>query len=97
MYVHRPQSTVVENFNQPTNPRGIFNYGSHSIDAATHQQTTLKQTLQSFMREQKPSRFVAHEHIEIRQPNRQLRLTYAVSRQHWEIEDWMRMQWSGEW
>lgn len=56
-----------------------------------------KRTLQCFMREHHLGRFVAREHIEIRQPNRRLRLTYATSRQHWGIEDWMRMQWSDEW
>lgn len=49
------------------------------------------------MREHHLGRFAAREHIEIRQPNRQLRLTYAISRQHWGIGDWMRMQLSDEW
>lgn len=48
------------------------------------------------MREHNLGRFVAREHIDIKQPNCHLRLTYALSRESWGIEDWMRMNWSDE-
>lgn len=46
-----------------------------------------KRTLQRFMHEHNLERFVAQEYIDFNQPNRHLRLTYALSRESWGIED----------
>ncbi len=56
-----------------------------------------KRTFQRFIHKYHLSWFVAQEHINIKQSNRDLRLTYALSRESWGIEDWMRMNWSDEW